>query len=109
MAYDRYPAPQERSNRPQERSNRPQYVHDEPHYYGEQPASRVEGDDHADVTPLLGDHLDPGEVAVVPAEEAGDHGAAGSEVVAVERGPGRDDGDPSGAARVVPVVRVGAW
>src|SRR6476659_4582728 len=38
MAYDRYPAPQERSNRPQERSNRPQYVHDEPHYYGEQPA-----------------------------------------------------------------------
>src|SRR5205809_7250313 len=41
MAYDRYPAPQERSNRPQERSNRPQYVRDEPQYYGEQPASRT--------------------------------------------------------------------
>ena len=41
MAYDRYPAPQERSNRPQERSNRPQYVSEEPAYYGEQPASRT--------------------------------------------------------------------
>jgi phage shock protein C len=34
MAYDRYPAPQERSNRPQ-------YVHDEPQYLREQPASRT--------------------------------------------------------------------
>lgn len=41
MAYDRYPAPQERSNQPQERSNRPQYVSEEPAYYGEQPASRT--------------------------------------------------------------------
>src|SRR5438045_8879123 len=41
MAYDRYPAPQEPSNRPQERSNRPQYGRDEPQYYGEQPASRT--------------------------------------------------------------------
>jgi phage shock protein C len=41
MAYDRYPAPQERSNRPQERSNRPQHVSEEPAYYGEQPASRT--------------------------------------------------------------------
>ena len=33
MAYDRYPAPQERSNRPQSPS--------EPQYYSEQPASRT--------------------------------------------------------------------
>jgi phage shock protein C len=34
MAYDRYPAPQERSNRPQ-------YVTEEPQYLREQPASRT--------------------------------------------------------------------
>ncbi|HKP33970.1 MAG TPA: envelope stress response membrane protein PspC [Sphingomicrobium sp.] len=34
MVYDRYPAPQERSNQPQ-------YVRDEPHYLSEQPASRT--------------------------------------------------------------------
>ena len=34
MAYDRYPAPQERSNRPQ-------YVSEEPQYLREQPASRT--------------------------------------------------------------------
>ena len=34
MVYDRYPAPQERSNQPQ-------YVRDEPHYLREQPASRT--------------------------------------------------------------------
>jgi phage shock protein C len=41
MAYDRYPPPQERSNRPQERSNRPQYLSEGPRYYGDQPASRT--------------------------------------------------------------------
>jgi phage shock protein C len=41
MAYDRYQAPQERSNRPQERSNRPQYVSEQPDYFGGQPASRT--------------------------------------------------------------------
>ena len=41
MAYDRYPAPQERSNRPMERSNSPQYVGEEREYYSEQPASRT--------------------------------------------------------------------
>ena len=40
MVYDRYPAPQERSNRPIERSNEPQYV-SEPEYYSGQPASRT--------------------------------------------------------------------
>ena len=34
MAYDRYPAPQERSNKPQ-------YIGDERNYLGEQPASRT--------------------------------------------------------------------
>ena len=34
MVYDRYPAPQERSNQPQ-------YVHEEQHYLSEQPASRT--------------------------------------------------------------------
>jgi phage shock protein C len=34
MAYDRYPAPQERSNQPQ-------YVSEQPHYLAEQPASRT--------------------------------------------------------------------
>jgi phage shock protein C len=34
MAYDRYPAPQERSNQPQ-------YVSDQPNYVGEQAASRT--------------------------------------------------------------------
>lgn len=41
MAYDRYPAPEERSNRPVERSNRPQYAPPEPDYYSGQPASRT--------------------------------------------------------------------
>ncbi len=41
MAYDRYPAPEERSNRPMEGSNQPQYVPENPSYYGEQPASRT--------------------------------------------------------------------
>jgi phage shock protein C len=41
MAYDRYPAPQERSNRPLERSNQPQAQYEEPAYYSEQPASRT--------------------------------------------------------------------
>src|SRR4051794_26758387 len=41
MAYDRYQAPQERSNRPQERSNQPQYVSERPDYYPAQPASRT--------------------------------------------------------------------
>jgi len=41
MAYDRYPAPQERSNRPLERSNQPEYSNVLPAYYGEQPASRT--------------------------------------------------------------------
>ena len=40
MAYDRYPAPEERSNRPQERSNQPQYP-EERDYYSVQPASRT--------------------------------------------------------------------
>jgi phage shock protein C len=40
MAYDRYPAPQERSNRPQERSSEPQYGSDQSYYSG-QPASRT--------------------------------------------------------------------
>jgi phage shock protein C len=40
MAYDRYPSPQERSNRPVERSNEPQYV-SEADYYSAQPASRT--------------------------------------------------------------------
>lgn len=41
MAYNRYPAPEERSNRPLERSNQPQYLPDEPIDYSEQPASRT--------------------------------------------------------------------
>ena len=41
MAYDRYPAPEERSNRPLERSNRAEYLPDEPNYYSTQPASRT--------------------------------------------------------------------
>jgi phage shock protein C len=41
VAYNRYPAPEERSNRPLERSNRPHYVADEPGYYSGQPASRT--------------------------------------------------------------------
>src|SRR5437763_8460760 len=41
MAYDRYPAPQERSNRPAERSNQPQYASAERDLYAEQPASRT--------------------------------------------------------------------
>src|SRR5260221_12589232 len=40
MAFDRYPAPQERSNRPIERSNEPDYGR-EPDYYSPQPASRT--------------------------------------------------------------------
>jgi phage shock protein C len=40
MAYNRYPAPQERSNRPQELRDEPQYVSD-PTYYSGQPASRT--------------------------------------------------------------------
>ncbi|MEA3081423.1 MAG: phage shock protein [Sphingomonadales bacterium] len=40
MAYNRYPAPQERSNRPVERSDEPHYV-SEPDYYSAQPASRT--------------------------------------------------------------------
>jgi phage shock protein PspC (stress-responsive transcriptional regulator) len=40
MAYDRYPAPQERSNRPVERSNEPDYSR-EPDYYSPQPPSRT--------------------------------------------------------------------
>src|SRR4051812_44210803 len=40
MAYDRYPAPQERSNRPVERSNEPQYTGGASHYPA-QPASRT--------------------------------------------------------------------
>jgi len=40
MAYDRYPAPEERSNRPVERSNQPQYA-SEPAYYSAQPVSRT--------------------------------------------------------------------
>jgi len=40
MAYDRYPTPQERSNRPIERSNEPDRNH-EPDYYPPQPASRT--------------------------------------------------------------------
>jgi len=39
MAYDRYPAPQERSNRPQDISGEPRY--EEPNYYSGQPASRT--------------------------------------------------------------------
>ena len=38
--YDRYPAPEERSNRPQERSSQPQYVTEHP-AYSQQPASRT--------------------------------------------------------------------
>ena len=41
MAYNRYPAPEERSNRPLERSNQPQYASHEPAYYSEQPAMRT--------------------------------------------------------------------
>ena len=41
MAYDRYPAPQERSNRPQPLGEQPQYSNDVPQYYGGQPASRT--------------------------------------------------------------------
>ena len=41
MAYDRYPAPEERSNRPLERSNQPQHHVAEPDYYSAQPASRT--------------------------------------------------------------------
>lgn len=40
MAYDRYPAPQERSNRPQPIHAEPQYER-EPDYYAPQPASRT--------------------------------------------------------------------
>jgi len=40
MAYDRYPTPQERSNRPIERSSEPDYGR-EPDYYSGQPASRT--------------------------------------------------------------------
>lgn len=40
MVYDRYPAPEERSNRPQERSSQPQYVTEHP-VYSQQPASRT--------------------------------------------------------------------
>jgi phage shock protein C len=40
MAYDRYPAPQERSNRPQEIPSEPAYGR-EPDYYSAQPASRT--------------------------------------------------------------------
>lgn len=40
MAYDRYPAPEERSNRPVERSNQPQHA-SEPAYYSAQPVSRT--------------------------------------------------------------------
>ena len=40
MAYNRYPHPEERSNRPLERSNQPQYVSEEPGY-SKQPASRT--------------------------------------------------------------------
>ncbi len=38
--YDRYPAPEERSNRPQERPNQPQSVTEHP-VYSQQPASRT--------------------------------------------------------------------
>jgi len=41
MVYDRYQAPQERSNRPQERSNQPQHVSEQPDYFGGQPESRT--------------------------------------------------------------------
>jgi phage shock protein C len=40
MAYDRYPAPEERSNRPQELRAEPRYER-EPDYYSAQPASRT--------------------------------------------------------------------
>jgi len=40
MAYDRYPAPEERSNRPQELRGEPRYDR-EPEYYSAQPASRT--------------------------------------------------------------------
>jgi len=40
MAYNRYPAPQERSNRPQEQPPEPRYDR-EPDYYSGQPASRT--------------------------------------------------------------------
>ena len=39
MAYDRYPAPQERSNRPQQISGEPRY--EEPNYFPSQSASRT--------------------------------------------------------------------
>ena len=41
MAYDRYPHPQERSNRPQELPVEPRYENREPEYYSAQPASRT--------------------------------------------------------------------
>ena len=41
MAYDRYPAPQERTNRPQPLGDQPQYSSDVSQYYGGQPASRT--------------------------------------------------------------------
>jgi phage shock protein C len=41
MAYDRYPRPEERSNRPQEFPVEPRYDHREPEYYSAQPASRT--------------------------------------------------------------------
>ena len=41
MVYDRYPTPQERSNRPQPIGEAPRYSNDVPQYYGEQPASRT--------------------------------------------------------------------
>lgn len=40
MAYDRYPPPEERSNRPQELPPEPRYERD-PDYYSAQPASRT--------------------------------------------------------------------
>jgi phage shock protein C len=40
MAYDRYPRPEERSNRPQELQPEPRYER-EPDYYSAQPASRT--------------------------------------------------------------------
>jgi phage shock protein C len=41
MAYDRYPTPQERSNRPQRLSEQSHHSNDVPEYYGGQPASRT--------------------------------------------------------------------
>jgi phage shock protein C len=41
MAYNRYPAPEERSNRPSEGSKQQQYLPENPSYYSDQPASRT--------------------------------------------------------------------